>query len=227
MAEPTLSEKLRTGNLFAEQCPSRDVLKHVTSRWGVLILVALREGTHRFSDLRRKMGGVSEKMLAQSLQALEQDGFIDRVSYPVVPPHVEYSLTPLGLQVSEKVAALADWIEVNLPSVLANHGEGKCITPCSPGKRSAAGEQALLAQIQLINGEADIIGGHLAHWILRFLFDKRRGFVARRGLKTNIQRRVAVDRRQTPVVIRRRMDRAFLLRLRANPRRQHRTVFIR
>ena len=57
MAEPTLSEKLRTGNLFAEQCPSRDVLKHVTSRWGVLILVALREGTHRFSDLRRKMGG--------------------------------------------------------------------------------------------------------------------------------------------------------------------------
>lgn len=128
MAEPTLSEKLRTGNLFAEQCPSRDVLKHVTSRWGVLILVALREGTHRFSDLRRKMGGVSEKMLAQSLQAqslqaLEQDGFIDRVSYPVVPPHVEYSLTPLGLQVSEKVAALADWIEVNLPSVLANHGE--------------------------------------------------------------------------------------------------------
>ena len=67
MAEPTLSDKLRNGNLFAEQCPSRDVLKHVTSRWGVLILVALREGTHRFSDLRRKMGGVSEKMLAQSL----------------------------------------------------------------------------------------------------------------------------------------------------------------
>ncbi len=61
MAEPTLSEKLRTGNLFAEQCPSRDVLKHVTSRWGVLILVALREGTHRFSDLRRKMGGGQRK----------------------------------------------------------------------------------------------------------------------------------------------------------------------
>ncbi|VDR30246.1 HTH-type transcriptional activator hxlR [Raoultella terrigena] len=93
-----------------------NVLKHVTSRWGVLILVALRAGTHRFSDLRRKMGGVSEKMLAQSLQALEQDGFIDRVSYPVVPPHVEYSLTPLGEQVSEKVAALADWIELNLPA---------------------------------------------------------------------------------------------------------------
>lgn len=119
MRAHTLSRQLREGNLFAEQCPSREVLKHVTSRWGVLILVALRDGTHRFSDLRRKMGGVSEKMLAQSLQALEQDGFLNRVSYPVVPPHVEYSLTPLGEQVSDKVAALADWIELNLPQVLA------------------------------------------------------------------------------------------------------------
>lgn len=116
----TLTEQMRNGNLFAEQCPSRDVLKHVTSRWGVLILVALRDGTHRFSDLRRKMGGVSEKMLAQTLQWLEQDGFVNRVSYPVVPPHVEYSLTPLGEDVSEKVAALADWIEINLPQVMAS-----------------------------------------------------------------------------------------------------------
>ena len=119
----TLSERLREGNLFAEQCPSRDVLKHLTSRWGVLVMVALRDGTHRFSDLRRKMGGVSEKMLAQTLQWLEQDGFINRVAYPVVPPHVEYSLTPLGEEVSEKVAALADWIELNLPAVLARRDE--------------------------------------------------------------------------------------------------------
>ena len=117
---PTLSEQMRDGNLFAEQCPSREVLKHVTSRWGVLIL---RQGTHRFSDLRRKMGGVSEKMLSQSLQALEQDGFVDRVSYPVVPPHVEYSLTPMGIEGSEKVAALADWIEVNTPKVMANRDD--------------------------------------------------------------------------------------------------------
>jgi len=66
---------------------------------------------------------VSEKMLAQSLQALEQDGFINRVSYPVVPPHVEYSLTPLGEAVSEKVAALADWIELNLPQVMSHRDE--------------------------------------------------------------------------------------------------------
>ncbi|NUU68084.1 winged helix-turn-helix transcriptional regulator [Enterobacteriaceae bacterium BIT-l23] len=113
----SLSEKLRTGNLFAEKCPSREVLKHLTSRWGVLIMVALRDGTHRFSELRRKMGGVSEKMLAQSLQWLEADGFVLRRARPVVPPHVEYSLTPLGWEVSEKVAALADWIEDNLPRV--------------------------------------------------------------------------------------------------------------
>ncbi len=119
----SLTEQMRDGNLFAEQCPSRDVLKHVTSRWGVLILVALQDGTHRFSDLRRKMGGVSEKMLAQTLQWLEADGFVNRKSYPVVPPHVEYSLTQLGCEVAVKVAELADWIEGNLPRVLASRSE--------------------------------------------------------------------------------------------------------
>lgn len=119
MAASTLSQQLRDGNLFAAQCPSREILKHVTSRWGILILISLRDGTHRFSDLRRKIGGISEKMLAQSLQALEQDGFINRVSYPVLPPHVEYTLTDSGEQISDKVAILADWIEINLPDILA------------------------------------------------------------------------------------------------------------
>ncbi|HCR3564760.1 helix-turn-helix domain-containing protein, partial [Proteus mirabilis] len=119
MTISTLSQQLREGNLFSKQCPSREILKHVTSRWGILILIALRDGTHRFSDLRRKIGGVSEKMLSQSLQVLEQDGFINRVSYPVVPPHVEYSLTDLGEQISEKLTLLADWIEINLPNILS------------------------------------------------------------------------------------------------------------
>jgi DNA-binding HxlR family transcriptional regulator len=118
----SLAEMLRRGNLFSEKCPSREVLKHVTSRWGVLVLVALLDGTHRFSDLRRKIGGVSEKMLAQTLQWLEADGFVLRVSYPVVPPHVEYSLTPLGRQVGQRVEGLADWIEGNLPQILAAQG---------------------------------------------------------------------------------------------------------
>jgi DNA-binding HxlR family transcriptional regulator len=112
-----LSSRLSRGDLFATECPSREILKHVTSRWGVLVLVALMEGTHRFSDLRRKVGGVSEKMLAQTLQYLEQDGFINRVSHPVMAPHVEYSLTPLGEQVGNQVGALAEWIESNLPKI--------------------------------------------------------------------------------------------------------------
>jgi DNA-binding HxlR family transcriptional regulator len=91
-ASSTLSARMRRGDLFAEKCPSRDVLKHVTSRWGVLILVALLGGTHRFSDLRRKTAGVSERMLAQTLKWLEGDRFVARKAYPVVPPHVEYSL---------------------------------------------------------------------------------------------------------------------------------------
>jgi DNA-binding HxlR family transcriptional regulator len=105
-------------DLFASECPSRTVLKHVTSRWGVLVLVALQSGTLRFSDLRRKVGGVSEKMLAQTLQWLEGDGFVLRTSYPVVPPHVEYSLTPLGRDVGVHVQNLAHWIEANLTTIL-------------------------------------------------------------------------------------------------------------
>ena len=121
----TLSSKLMRGDVMADQCPSRAILNHVTGRWGVLLLIALRSGTHRFSELRRKVGGISEKMLAQTLQALEGDGFVQRISYPVVPPHVEYCLTPLGEQVSEKVADLADWIEVNLGEILARKEEAR------------------------------------------------------------------------------------------------------
>jgi DNA-binding HxlR family transcriptional regulator len=114
----TLTQRLTTGDLFATPCPSREILKHVCSRWGVLILIALRSGTHRFSELRRKIGGVSEKMLAQSLQSLTEDGFILRNAHPVVPPFVEYSLTPMGEEVAERVAALADWIESNTMRVV-------------------------------------------------------------------------------------------------------------
>ncbi len=114
----SLASRLQRGELFAVQCPSRGVLQHVTSRWGVLVLVALLSGTHRFSDLRRKIGGVSEKMLAQTLQWLEGDGFVLRTQYPVVPPHVEYSLTPMGLEVAQQVEGLADWIEGNMPRIM-------------------------------------------------------------------------------------------------------------
>lgn len=116
-SEATLAAQMGRGTLLSEACPSRDVLRHVTSRWGVLILVALLGGMHRFADLRRKVNGVSEKMLAQTLQLLEGDGLLLRIAYPVLPPHVEYSLTPLGEELAAKVEALADWIEINLPRI--------------------------------------------------------------------------------------------------------------
>lgn len=116
LAEP-LSHKIRRGNLLATECPSRDVLKHMTSRWGVLVLIVLESGTHRFSALRRAVGGVSERMLAQTLQGLEGDGLVRRKSYDVVPPHVEYSLTPLGREAAAKLRDLTDWIETRLPHI--------------------------------------------------------------------------------------------------------------
>ncbi|CNE66647.1 redox-sensing transcriptional regulator QorR [Yersinia rohdei] len=111
-------EQVRRGELLNADCPSREVLKRITSRWGVLILIALSNETLRFSALRRKIGGVSEKMLAQTLQNLEEDGFIDRIAYPVVPPHVEYQLTPLGKEVQEQVEGLALWLEENLYRIM-------------------------------------------------------------------------------------------------------------
>lgn len=116
---PTLSDRLARGDVMAAACPSREVLRHVTSRWGVLVLIALESGgTRRFGELRRAIGGVSERMLAQTLQWLEQDGLVLREARAVVPPHVEYRLTPLGREAAARVRELADWIEVSLPRIL-------------------------------------------------------------------------------------------------------------
>ncbi|WP_108399100.1 winged helix-turn-helix transcriptional regulator [Devosia submarina] len=123
-----LSDKLH-GEVLSAGCPSREVLKHVTSQWGVLVLIALQRETHRFSELRRRIGGVSERMLAQTLQMLETDGFVARRAFSVVPPHVEYSLTPLGEEVAEKVRLLADWIEVNFHRVPAR----RTVAEAKPG----------------------------------------------------------------------------------------------
>ncbi|WP_176509277.1 MULTISPECIES: winged helix-turn-helix transcriptional regulator [Pseudomonas] len=115
--ERTLTAKLRRGDVFTGKCKAREVLSHVTSLWGMLCLMALLDGTLRYSELRRKVNGVSEKMLSQTLQRLEGDGLVRRTAYPVIPPHVEYDLTPLGEQAATHVAALADWLEMNLHQV--------------------------------------------------------------------------------------------------------------
>ncbi|MFJ8589109.1 winged helix-turn-helix transcriptional regulator [Streptomyces sp. NPDC093595] len=107
-----------TPNVNERMCPSRLVLEHVTSRWGVLVLAALLERSYRFSELRRTIGGVSEKMLAQTLQTLERDGFVHRDAQPVIPPQVDYSLTQLGKEAAEQVWGLARWTERRLGDVV-------------------------------------------------------------------------------------------------------------
>ena len=134
-----LSTRLQRGDLLAQACPSRDVLKHVTSRWGVLILMALETEPHRFAELRRAVQGVSERMLAQTLQWLEGDGLVLRTVYDVVPPHVDYRLTPLGIEAAKRVRGLADWIETNLHKVQAFQTERE--VQVKAGKTKKAGSQ--------------------------------------------------------------------------------------
>ncbi len=104
-------------DVFDRACHSREILEHVTGRWGVLALAALSEQPFRFNALRRKVDGVSEKMLAQTLQALERDGFVHREARPTIPPHVEYTLTPMGREVAGRLVALIEHVESLVPEV--------------------------------------------------------------------------------------------------------------
>ena len=106
------------GQVLSTECPSREILEHLTSKWSVLVLRCLSDGVHRFSELKQRIEGVSEKMLSQTLKTLEHDGFILRTVYPVVPPKVEYQLTILGSQAAEKPMYLIGWIEKSLPEIL-------------------------------------------------------------------------------------------------------------
>ena len=108
------------GNVLASACPSRQILQHLTSRWGALVLVTLNSGTKRFSELRRSIDGVSERMLTKTLQELEADGMLIRKSYNTVPPQVDYTLTEFGSQASNKMFELVDWLEMNLGNILAS-----------------------------------------------------------------------------------------------------------
>ena len=108
------------GNCFNEGCPSRAVLTHLTGRWGSLIIAALRaDPVLRFSQLRNRIEGISEKMLSQTLRDLERDGLVLRTSKPVVPPHVEYALTPLGIGVAQHVEAMVKYIETHVREIVS------------------------------------------------------------------------------------------------------------
>ncbi|MFE0534614.1 winged helix-turn-helix transcriptional regulator [Streptomyces nigra] len=105
-------------DVFAKSCPSRGTLEHVTGRWGGLTLSALYSGSLRFNELRRRVDGVSEKMLSQTLHALERDGLVHREAQPTNPPRVDYELTELGRGVAERLMGLIQFLEGRMDDVL-------------------------------------------------------------------------------------------------------------
>lgn len=110
-------------DVFQRDCTSREALEAVTGRWGVLTVTGLREGAVRFNALRRRIDGVSEKMLAQTLQALERDGLVVREVRTTIPPHVEYSLTELGRRVADQLVGLILVLEGAVDEVAAAQQE--------------------------------------------------------------------------------------------------------
>ncbi|WP_323747579.1 helix-turn-helix domain-containing protein [Catenulispora rubra] len=117
--EPLVAER-RLSGVVDPNCPARALLERVTSRWGVLVLVALSDGTMRWGEIRRLLTGVTEKMLAQTLRTLEADGLVAREAHPVVPPRVDYSLTEQGRRAARLLLPLVDWA---VATAVPPHGE--------------------------------------------------------------------------------------------------------
>ncbi|MET7373839.1 winged helix-turn-helix transcriptional regulator [Micromonospora arida] len=110
-------------DVFNRACPSRQTMETVADKWGTLALVALTEGSYRFNALRRRVDGVSEKMLAQTLHALERDGLVTRDVQATIPPRVEYTLTAPGARIADTLRALLDALEAEIPAIMAAREE--------------------------------------------------------------------------------------------------------
>ncbi|WP_069162088.1 winged helix-turn-helix transcriptional regulator [Nocardia altamirensis] len=108
-------------DVFDKDCPARTVLDKLTSRWGVLILAALRCGPMRFHVLRDRIGGISEKMLSQNLRTFTEYGLTERTVEPTIPPQVSYALTPLGTEAAEQLHGLLAWVGANAETIVRFH----------------------------------------------------------------------------------------------------------
>lgn len=106
-------------SVLNSECDAREALDRIADKWTALIIHVLSRGTKRHSELQRLISGISQKMLTQTLRSLETDGIVDRKVYPVVPPKVEYSLTPLGRSLIEPLDAICRWAEKHLPELEA------------------------------------------------------------------------------------------------------------
>lgn len=104
-------------DVMKEACPTRQVLGRIADKWTMLVVLALEDGTLRFSQIRAKIGGVTQKMLTQTLRALERDGMVSRKAYPTVPVSVEYTLTPLGRSLAQAVTVIRQWAYSHIDSI--------------------------------------------------------------------------------------------------------------
>ena len=113
--------EMRLYDVYDSQCPSRTVLDRIGDKWTALVVGLLANRPHRFGELQRKVDGVSQKMLTRTLRSLERDGLVNRRAFPTVPVTVEYSLTPVGETLIEPLAALREWTEAHVGSILVAH----------------------------------------------------------------------------------------------------------
>ena len=107
-------------DILSPACPSRTVLRHVVDRWTPLVVTVLADGPSRFGELRARVGGVTPKVLTQTLRSMERDGLVTRTQLPGVPPRVDYELTDLGRSLQAPIDALRTWIEANSARILAH-----------------------------------------------------------------------------------------------------------
>ena len=112
-----------TPNVYSPLCPTRKVLDLIADKWTVLVMVLLKHGPQRFSAILRRVEGVSQKMLTQTLCDMERNGLITRTIYAEVPPRVEYQLSPLGQTLTEPLAAITRWAETNIGAVMVAQEE--------------------------------------------------------------------------------------------------------
>jgi DNA-binding HxlR family transcriptional regulator len=119
---------------FSAACPTRTVLDTIADRWATLIIDLLAAGPRRFGELRRAIGGISQKMLTQTLRTLERDGLVRRTVYATTPPSVEYALTPLGQTLTEPLGALTAWSARHIADVLSARDafDARAGTPALP-----------------------------------------------------------------------------------------------
>lgn len=112
-----LEETWTRGDVFAAECPTRQLLDRIADKWSTLVLIVLGQGPIRFNALKHRIDGVSQKMLSQTLKSLERDGLVSRTVVPTVPVSVTYAVTPLGMTLMSAMQSMIDWAETRMPEV--------------------------------------------------------------------------------------------------------------